>query len=402
MRVSKRSSGLVSGFDCRFHAVLVLGCLMALAVGPHFDVAAADCIDYGDYLHWAGGVDTPDFADGVAVSGTHAYVADWGSGLQVIDITNPASPQIVGSVDTPDYALGVAVSGTHAYVGDESSGLQVIDITNPASPVIVGSVDTPDYALGVAVSGTHAYVADGSSGLQVIDVTNPASPQIVGSVDTPDYALGVAVSGTHAYVGDESSGLQVIDITNPSSPVIVGSVDTPDYAYGVAVSGTHAYVTDLLTGLQVIDITNPASPQIVGSVDTPGEAYGVAVSGTHAYMADGNSGLQVLPAQCEGGADAGDNSPSVQLPRLDVRPNPGSSHASIHFTLSANGPVRASVHDIAGRRVRSICDTNFSAGSHEVFWDGKDDLGRAAPAGVYLVRIAGPEGSMTTRFVMIR
>jgi hypothetical protein len=41
----------------------------------------------------------------------------------VIDITNPASPGIVGSVDTPDYASGVAVLGNYAYVADESSGL---------------------------------------------------------------------------------------------------------------------------------------------------------------------------------------------------------------------------------------------------------------------------------------
>ncbi|MBP6876315.1 MAG: hypothetical protein KBD56_09605 [Candidatus Eisenbacteria bacterium] len=68
----------------------------------------------------------------------------------------------------------------------------------------------------------------------------------------------------------------------------------------------------------------------------------------------------------------------------------------------ADGPVRASVHDIAGRRVRSICDFNFAAGSHEVFWDGNDDDGRAAPAGIYLVRIAGPEATMTARFLMIR
>ncbi len=264
----------------------------------------------------------------------------------------------------------------------------------------MGSVDTPYSACGVAISGTHAYITDISS-LQVVDITNPASPQIVGGVVTPGYTQGVAVSGTHAYVADYGS-LQVIDITNPASPQIVGSVDTPDYACGVAVSGTHAYVADRASGLQVIDITNPANPQIVASVDTPGRAYGVAVSGDYVYVADDDRGLQIVPAQCEGGADVVDGSPSVQLPRLDVRPNPGSSHASIHFTLRADGPVRASVHDIAGRRVRNISEANLSAGSHEVFWDGQDDTGRAAPAGVYLVRIAGPEGTMTTRFLMIR
>jgi hypothetical protein len=103
----------------------------------------------------------------VAVSGTHAYVTT-ADGLQVIDVTNPLHPQIAGSVDTRDWAQGVAVSGSHAYVADDQAGLQVIDVTNPQDPQIVGSVDTPGRATGVASAGTHAYVADGGAGLQVL------------------------------------------------------------------------------------------------------------------------------------------------------------------------------------------------------------------------------------------
>jgi len=168
----------------------------AMVCVSSFGSAGAECIDYGDYLHWVGSVDTWQ-ASGVAVSGTHAYVAAGDYGLQVIDITNPANPQIVGSVHTPGLAGGVAVSGSYAYVADRYS-LQVIDITNPAIPQIVGSAGTPGQAGGVTVSGTHAYVTANDYGLQVIDITNPASPQIVGSVDTPGHASGVAVSGTHA------------------------------------------------------------------------------------------------------------------------------------------------------------------------------------------------------------
>ncbi len=127
-------------------------------------------------------------------------------------------PTILGSVDTPVSASGVAVSGAVAYVADAGSGLQVIDVSDPASPVILGSVDTPDEALGVAVSGTVAYVADGfASGLQVIDVSDPGSPVIVGSIDTPGNPLGVAVSGAVAYVADDESGLQVIDVSSCST-----------------------------------------------------------------------------------------------------------------------------------------------------------------------------------------
>ncbi len=125
-----------------------------------FSSVGAECIDYRDYLHWAGSVDTPGGASGVAIA-LYAYVAAGSSGLQVIDITNPQSPQIVGSVDTPGGAREAAVSGTYAYVADYDSGLQVIDITNPQSPQIVGSVDTPFAANDVAISGAYAYVANG-------------------------------------------------------------------------------------------------------------------------------------------------------------------------------------------------------------------------------------------------
>ena len=57
--------------------------------------------------------------------------------------------RFIGSVDTPGDAYGVTVVGTTAYVADDESGLQVIDVSNPANPQIIGSVDTPGYASGV-------------------------------------------------------------------------------------------------------------------------------------------------------------------------------------------------------------------------------------------------------------
>jgi len=71
----------------------------------------------------------------------------------------------------------VAVAGTHAYVADGYFGLQVVDISNPASPTLIGSTDTPSFARGVAVAGTHAYVADGYFGLQILPTQcQPSTP----------------------------------------------------------------------------------------------------------------------------------------------------------------------------------------------------------------------------------
>jgi hypothetical protein len=238
--------------------------------------------------------DTPGYARNVAIDGNYAYVADYATGLVVINIMNPASPTLAGTYDTPGSARDVAVDGNYAYVADYSSGLIVVNITNPASPTLAGSYDTPGTALGVKIAGNYAYVADGTSGLQVINITNPASPTLAGTYDTPGSAYDVAIAGNYAYVADYGSGLQVINITTPSSPTLAGSLATPDYAFSVAVCGEYAYIADQQSGMIEVNISNPAHPSIMDSYDTPGYAYDVAIAGNHAFVADDGWGLQVL------------------------------------------------------------------------------------------------------------
>jgi hypothetical protein len=241
-----------------------------------------------------GTCDTPSNAWCVAVSGDRAFVADYSSGLQVIDISDPASPTLIGTYNTPGSALGVTVSGYRAFVADGAYGLQVIDISDPASPTLVGTCGTPGDAYGVTVSGNHAFVADYSFGLTVIDISDPASPAVVGNYNTPGYAYGVAVSGDRAFVADFAYGLQVIDISDPASPTLIGTCDTPGSALCVTVSGDRAFVADYGSGLQVIDISDSVSPTLIGAYDTPGAARGVTVSGDRAFVADYGYGLQMI------------------------------------------------------------------------------------------------------------
>jgi hypothetical protein len=229
----------------------------------------------------------------VAVAGSTAYVGS-GPTLLVVDVSVPASPQLLGEVTLPEIVSGVAVVGSLALVVDYGANLRVIDVSIPSAPVEVGIFDTLLAANGVAVAGSYAYVAGGSSGLRVISIANPSAPAEVGSVQPPGYATGVAVVGSYAYVAYAGDGLRVISIANPSAPVEVGAVDTPGWAVGVAVAGSHAYVADFDSGLRVISIANPAMPSEVAFVDTQGYANGVAVTGNLAFVAGRWAGLRVV------------------------------------------------------------------------------------------------------------
>nr|WP_256376189.1 Calx-beta domain-containing protein [Dolichospermum sp. UHCC 0259] len=258
-------------------------------------------------------------AQSVRVVGNYAYIADYDSGLQIIDISNPKTPILKGNYNTSGNAFGVQVVGSYAYVADDFKGLQIIDISNPTNPILKGNYDTSGWAWNVQVVGNYAYVADMDSGLQIIDISNPANPILKGNYNTSGYAYGVQVVGNYAYVADDSKGLQIIDISNPTNPILKGNYDTSGYAYGVQVVVNYAYVADDSKGLQIIDISNPTNPILKGNYDTSASAYGVQVVDNYAYVADGVSGLQIIDISnptnpiLKGSYDTSGSAQSVQV-----------------------------------------------------------------------------------------
>jgi hypothetical protein len=84
-------------------------------------------------------------------------------------------------------------------------------------------------------------------------------------------------------------------------------------------------------------------------------------------------------------------------------PNPFNGAVAIGFSLSARSRVRAEVFDASGRRVRTLLDSEKSAGSHSTVWDARDGEGRPAPSGAYVCRVyaAGRE-SRTVKLLLVR
>ena len=62
-----------------------------------------------------------------------------GRTLQIIDVTEDTAPVVLGQTLLPSVATGLDVRGYHAYVSTAASGVQVIDVRDPARPVLVGA-----------------------------------------------------------------------------------------------------------------------------------------------------------------------------------------------------------------------------------------------------------------------
>jgi subtilisin family serine protease len=67
-----------------------------------------------------------------------------------------------------------------------------------------------------------------------------------------------------------------------------------------------------------------------------------------------------------------------------LRTVPGAG-ATVSFHLPSAGDVTLAVYDARGRRLATLAGGRYDAGSHRASWNGRDDFGRRAPAGLYFV-----------------
>jgi hypothetical protein len=137
----------------------------------------------------------------VYVAGNYAYVV--GSEFRVVDVSNPASPVVVGTYTLQEGGQGVYVSGNYAYVATCNSGLLVLDVSNPANPTKVGEYNTLGCAKDVRVAGNYIYLADSDNGLVIVRPTAlQVSPTAVtwlaqvGGANLPARTVNVGSTGT--------------------------------------------------------------------------------------------------------------------------------------------------------------------------------------------------------------
>jgi M6 family metalloprotease-like protein len=87
---------------------------------------------------------------------------------------------------------------------------------------------------------------------------------------------------------------------------------------------------------------------------------------------------------------------AAQLPASPLlapcMPNPFNPRTVVRYTNPTAGPLRISVYDLRGRRVRELLAGDRPAGSGEVIWSGTDDAGRAVASGVYYVQAVTATG----------
>jgi len=280
------------------------------------------------------------------------YSLSGGGILKVLDVSNPASPQIRGSLISQQWLAGAVLGSTFAYTLTVKPGvvsgveLQVIDIGSPASPIAIASLELPGMPTLIGagtplqLKGSLLYVAATDAGLAIIDVADPRSPKLIGSAAVPGRAANLSLADGYAYVISTST-VEVVDVRVPSRPIGVASlavrasavaikgglasiiagdylvrlydVSTPaqprhvgmgffflEDPYSLDAAGDRVFFSSAGgpgtsgAGLYALDISNPAQPTLLPKIATAGAARSVVATGDFVYVGDDVATLDVI------------------------------------------------------------------------------------------------------------
>jgi len=352
-----------------------------------------------------------------------------GDGVVVVDrATNAITHRIL----VGDYPVSVAFSNDAALALVACRGTQELKIIDTATYAVVNSLPIPTTYLGAGnitldrTSGRF-YLVDwyGDDLYEIASDGSAVLNQVTRGSSL--WQLVVSPDGQKVYVTDRAT--DEVRIIDRATLMQVGSYPVGDDPWGldITVDGTklvvscedthNAYVIDTGTGMTTPVALDPgADPRDVDILDDAGVAFvagGTITGGNPVFVVDLESAtlsdtflttgtnVNVIAVQAQPvGGGVGAPLTIAGVAGLEARPNPFRPLTRIRYSLDRDAPVRLVVVDVSGRVVRRLDQGPQTAGAHETSWNGRDDRGRPAAAGVYFLRLeAGAERS--TRSVVL-
>jgi len=101
-----------------------------------------------------------------------------------------------------------------------------------------------------------------------------------------------------------------------------------------------------------------------------------------------------------------DTHANFELPKsfsLDQNyPNPFNPTTTISFDLSQKSNMSLDIFNMNGQFIRNLVRGNYGPNHYSITWDGKNNMGRIVPAGVYLYTITNGSQRVSKKMIFLK
>ncbi len=238
----------------------------------------------------------------IVVQDNYVFISE-GYEVDVIDTKNKQNPIKVTTINSTDekYIYGLAIKNNKLYFGTSNGLLEVVDISNPKTPQKVGELQLSTQIEGtkidkIKIKGNYAYIIQDSM-LTIVDITNPKSPEEVSSTFVSSVISDIEIYENYVYSASQDEGLVIIDVSDKTQPQKIQTL-TENFLYPteLKVIDNKLYVLD--TGIKILDLSTPDDPfiiQTISSSSIDSNAYEInSIDVSHYLYVMTESGLYIV------------------------------------------------------------------------------------------------------------
>ena len=339
----------------------------------------------------------------------------------IIDIANPADPQIVGTI-----------SGAHnIFIDDygllylECPGLRIYDLNqDPLSPVLIfNDNDTDNACHDAAVIGDRIYDFHGTAGTNIYQIDRDSlSFELIGTITDPlviyHHSGWPTQDGKFLFICDELADIRSVpaditvwDISDVKKPKKVAEIADPNATvHNLYIVNNFAYVSYYNAGFKIYDVSDPRRPVLIGGFDTNPGISGPGFSGAFGvypfarseiiYVSDRQNGLFLFSSSATDIAIIPPEIPK-QFELFDNFPNPFNQDTKIQFFLNHPMEVTISIYNVHGRLVNKF-KRSFNEGNQSVNWNGLDQHGNITANGIYIYTVKSDNFLQSKTMIKLR
>ncbi|MCI0664841.1 MAG: IPT/TIG domain-containing protein, partial [Acidobacteria bacterium] len=235
--------------------------------------------------------------------GNYAYLGSFsGLGVTIIDISNPAAPQMAGYYNPPSggrFQDVIVIDSIGYFSSENNGGVHIVDVRDPANPTLLSQLTTDrngyPFVHEIFVADGILYEADSRTNrVRAFNVRNPRDPLFVREIVTTDprFIHAIVVINGRLYSSGWGGKTDIYDVRNilTEEPRLLGAVDSGNNSHSSWVSSDGrllASARETLDGdVRLFDISDPANPRLLSSITS--QSLGITAYTAHNPYIVGN------------------------------------------------------------------------------------------------------------------
>jgi hypothetical protein len=312
-------------------------------------------------------------------------------------------------------------------IDGESLQMQITDISNPETPQILNSVDVDEiiYApINTYVIDHYLLLVNEYLRVSIYDLSNPTEAEYLNSFSL-NTLLGIQHTANKAkfevkdnllyvsFINEFPSNVTclsdifILEISDIENWLLLNTITSDvEYSNDIEVVGDFLYSVSylgqaMINMYQLDGLGNYSQVESYSTdISTPSQFTDFDVHNNKLYLSYQDI-LICYDIIYYTENDSYEIVPSNQISSNNY-PNPFNPETTISFDLPQRNKVELVVYNLKGQRVKSLINQEIDMGKHKIIWNGTNNHGKQVASGVYYYRLSSGNYTKTNKMGLMK